>query len=157
MPGVNTIQESYNVNTKTLFKPKTMDINNSCTPHLHRSMTASTPSFTLNPGTITRYPNNFESHILEVIMRKPPGNLKTRPDHQHILMKPHPKHEDCHPLGDTCQEVSMSGTCDQEDMSKNHPEMKRMFQNKVATRRLMMVIWSQELTDIRGTLRDDVL
>jgi hypothetical protein len=75
MPGVNIIQESYNMNTKTLFRPKTTDINSSCTPRLHHSTTTLTPLFTLNPGTTTRYPNNFESHILEVAMRKPLGNL----------------------------------------------------------------------------------
>jgi hypothetical protein len=72
-------------------------------------------------------------------------------------MKPHPKHKDSHPLGNTCQEVSTSGTCDQEDTNRNHPEMKRMFQNEVAVKRMMMIIWSLGLADIKETLRDVVL
>jgi hypothetical protein len=159
MPGVNIIQGLHDKptrkqsDTRTLSKPKTMDMNTLDTPRLHHHTNASTLLYTLRPGTTTQYLSGSKNNTLEVTMKKPSGNLETRPDHQHILMKPHQKHAEIHPLGDTCLEDSINGSCNPDGLIKNNPEMKRTFQNKVAMRRLTWIIWSPGLVDIKGAHR----
>jgi hypothetical protein len=143
MPGVSTIQKPHNEvseersNTRTMFKPKTTDINVLPIPRHHHSTNDLTPFSTLYPGTTTRYRYTSEMNPLEVTMKKLSGNPKTKQDHQHVLMKPHrrPKHEGIHLLGVTYQEGFTSGTGGQGVlMMKNNPEMKRIFRNEVAVR-----------------------
>jgi hypothetical protein len=163
MPGVNTIQESYNKamkkqsNTKTLFKPKMTEMNASPTPHHHHHTNVLTLSYTLRPGTITQYLIGSKNNTLEVTMKKPSGNPKMRTGHQNVLMKPHPKHKETLHHGGIYLEDSMNGSCDQDGLIGNNLEMKRTFRNEVAMQRLTWIIWSQGLVDIKEALRYCVL
>jgi hypothetical protein len=166
MPGVNTIRQPHNEamegpsNPKTMIKPKTTAINASPIPHLHHSMNPSTLSSILYPGITIRYWYTSKTNPLEVAMKKPSGNPKTKQVHQHVLMKPHPhpRHERTHLLGVTYEGDSMNGTQGQGVlMTKNNPEMKKTFRNEEAMRMMMWTIWLQGLVDIKEVLRDIVL
>jgi hypothetical protein len=142
-PGANTIRRQHNEaseeipNLKMLPKLKTTDINASLIPCRCHNMNISILSSTLYPGTITWYQYISEMNLLEVAMKKSRRNPKTKQDRQHVLMEPqlHRRHEETHPLGITCLEDSTSGTGGQGVlMTKNNPEMKRLYWNEAVTR-----------------------
>jgi hypothetical protein len=145
-PGVvDRISVNGKMNTKTLLKLKTMNMNTLCTPRHHHQTNASTlsyyDSYTLCPGITTQYLIGLGNNTLEVTMKKPSGNPRTRMDQHDLLMTPHLRHKVIHHPGDIFLEVFMSGCLNQEGLTKNKLEMKRTFQNVLATRNMLWTIW----------------
>jgi hypothetical protein len=138
-----------------MHKPKVTDMNTLRTPHHHHHMNTLTQWYTLNPEITTQYLIGYENKNLEITIKKPSGNPKTRTINRSLmfqLMKMQGNNKETHHLGDIYLEVFMSGSFDQASLIKNNLEMKRTFQNEVAMRRLIQTIWSPGLVDIKGGL-----